>query len=312
MKRVWKLISYLVLGLVSFTFFFYLTFPYEVLKETIVLNASEATGLNVHIGELGPSFPLGVKSESVRIGSSTGNKVQLSKVNISISTFALLLGNLSLHVDLEDAKKGTFELNVGISIFDLLKGQYPVWPKSIYLEARAFLFGEIVDFVLKNQSESPDVNPLVKPLLESVDVDGQLNADVDLSIDSSDLTKSSGTAEIRLTKTVLKSLNDNLPLPDQIFSKALIKAKLDKGALFVDKSSGFVSQDLNIGIGGKIIQKPQLDKSDLDFNIPIKLGPPLQEQLGIILDAVAQRQTKGELEIKVTGALDPGPHISFL
>ena len=248
----------------------------------------------------------------MRIGSSTGNKVQLSKVNISISTFALLLGNLSLHVDLEDAKKGTFELNVGISIFDLLKGQYPVWPKSIYLEARAFLFGEIVDFVLKNQSESPDVNPLVKPLLESVDVDGRLNADVDLSIDSSDLTKSSGTAEIRLTKTVLKSLNDNLPLPDQIFSKALIKAKLDKGALFVDKSSGFVSQDLNIGIGGKIIQKPQLDKSDLDFNIPIKLGPPLQEQLGIILDAVAQRQTKGELEIKVTGALDPGPHISFL
>lgn len=312
MKRVWKIFSYLFLGLISFTFFFYLTFPYEVLKETIVLNASEATGLNVHIGELGPSFPLGVKSEAVRIGSSTGNKVQLSKVNISVSTFALLLGKISVQIDLEDAKKGTFELNVGISIFDLLKGQYPVWPQSIYLEARTFLFGEIVDFVLKNQSDSPDVNPLIKPLLESVDVDGQLNADVDLSIDSSDLTKSSGTAEIRLTKTVLKSLNDNLPLPDQIFSKALIKAKLDKGALFVDKSSGFISQDLNIGIGGKIIQKPQLDKSDLDFNIPIKLGPPLQEQLGIILDAVAQRQTKGELEIKVTGALDPGPHISFL
>ena len=312
MKRRWKLGAYIFLGIGSFIFFFYLTFPYEVLKETIVLKASETTGLNITIGELSPSFPMGLKSRSVGIGQGSGGKLKLNRTDVSLGFWALFIGEARVRVALEDASHGTFDLSIGISVLDVLRGSYPVWPRTIYLEARNFLFGDLVDFILKRQAGSSDVNPLVQPLLESIDVDGLLNADVDLRINSSDLSGSAGTAEVRLVNAVVKSLNENLEIPDQAFTKALIKARLAKGILSVDESSGFISQDLSIGIGGRIVQKPHLARSDMDFVIPVTLGPPLQEQFGLILDTVAQRQTKGSVEIRISGALDPGPHISVL
>ncbi|MCB9228108.1 MAG: type II secretion system protein GspN [Deltaproteobacteria bacterium] len=312
MKRIWKITLYISLGLSSFLFFFYLTFPYEILKETIVLNASEASGLNISIHKIRPGFLMGIKGSSVQIGTSSGNKIRLRQADVNLSFLSFFVGEARFHIELEDEQQGTFDLNIGFSLTDLIKGQSPLWPSSVVLDAREFLFGDIVDFLLKQQSESPEANPLLQPLLESIDLDGRMNANINLSINSADLNNSSGSAEVRLTNLIIRSRNSNLPIPDQMFSKAIIMAKLNKGVLSVDQSSGFVSQDLSVGIGGKIIQKPQLAKSDLDFQVPVKLGPPLQEQFGIILDTMAQRQTKGAVEISISGALVPGPHISFL
>lgn len=309
MKKFGKLIAYLVLAAVSFVFFLYLTFPYEVLKETAILKASDATGLSLEIGELGPSFPLGFKGKEIKV-SSTDYQLRFKSAVVSLSFLSFFIGKARVDLSLEDSKNGHLDCEVALSIFDLIQGFY--WPSNIYMKSEKFLFGQLVDFALNQQAQSPGVNLMVKPWLESVDVDGQLDADIDLTIDSSDLKSSAGTAVVKLQNTVLKSLNPNLPIPDQIFTKALIESKLQNGVLTISNKSGFVSQDLAINISGKVLQKPQLAKSTIDFNLGIVLAEPLQEQFGIIFDALAQRETKGKVNIKIQGPLTPQPKVTFL
>ncbi|MFK7823045.1 MAG: type II secretion system protein GspN [Oligoflexales bacterium] len=309
MKNFGKLIAYIVLAISSFIFFLYLTFPYEVLKETAILKASEATGLSLEIGELGPSFPLGFKGKEIKV-ASTDYQLRFKSAVVSLSFLSFFLGKARVDLSLEDSKNGHLDCEVALSILDIIKGIY--MPSNIYMESRKFLFGQLVDFALNRQAQAPGVNLMLKPWLESVDVDGQLDADIDLSIDSGDLKSSEGTAVVELQNTVLKSLNPNLPIPDQVFTKALIDSKLKNGVFTISKKSGFTSQDLMVDISGKVTQKPQLMRSTIDFSLNIELAAPLQEQFGIIFDALAQRETKGKVNIKVQGPLTPQPKVTFL
>ena len=309
MKKFGKLIAYIVLAVSSFIFFLYLTFPYEVLKETAILKASEATGLSLEIEELGPSFPLGFKGKEIKV-ASTDYQLRFKSAVVSLSFLSFFIGKARVDLSLEDSKNGHLDCEVALSLFDIIQGVY--LPSNIYMESRKFLFGQLVDFALNQQAQSPGVNLMVKPWLESVDVDGQLDADIDLSIDSKDLKSSEGTAVVKLQNTVLKSLNPNLPIPDQVFSKALIESKLQNGVFTISKKSGFISQDLSIDLSGKVTQKPQLMRSLIDFNLKIVLAAPLQEQFGIIFDALAQRETKGKVNIKIQGPLTPQPNVTFL
>lgn len=312
MKNLWKITAYIFLSLFSFIFFLYLTFPYEVLKETLVLKASETTGMTIRIGSLGPSFPIGVSADNISITES-GRNIQLKHASANISMLSTLLGSIQLDLELEDNKRGILEASVSVGIFDLFKmHKSTILPNYFFVEARKFLFGQIIDFILNMQAKAPDANLLVKPLLEGIDIDGQMNADIDISIDSDDLSKSQGTATISLFNTILKSVDENIDIPDQVFTKALIKSSFKNGKLLVDKSSGFVSQDLSIGFGGKIIQKPQLIRSTIDFNIPISLSGPLKDSFGFILDAMANRETKGKVSLKISGSLVPTPSIEWL
>ena len=61
MKKFGKFSAYAALAISSFIFFLYLTFPYEVLKETAILKISEATGLSIEMSDLGPKFPFAKK-----------------------------------------------------------------------------------------------------------------------------------------------------------------------------------------------------------------------------------------------------------
>ena len=55
MKRTLRIFGLIGLFFVSFLVFLFLTFPYEVLKETVAAEVSKATGYLVRIGDLGPS-----------------------------------------------------------------------------------------------------------------------------------------------------------------------------------------------------------------------------------------------------------------
>ena len=309
MKKFPKTLAYSVLGVSSFLFFFYLTFPYEVLKETLVLKISETTNLSIEVDELGPAFPLGLKGQGIKISGSSYN-LKFKSVVASVSIFSLLVGKTGINIELEDSKDGFLEFKVAFGILDLIRSEYR--PTNLYLNSKKFYFGPLVDFVLNQQAQAPDVNLMVKPWLESVGfTSGNLNADIDLSINHNDLKQSEGTANVKLDNTVLKSLNPNLPIPDQSFSKASIMSKLKNGMFTISEKSGFISQDLIVNITGDIQQKPQIMKSVVNFTFGIEMGKPLHEQFGIIFNALAQKETNGKFEIRMQGALSPQPNVTF-
>lgn len=311
MKRSWKIATYVALAVSTFLFFFYLSFPYEVFKESLILKGSEVTGLNIQIGSLSPGFPLGLEGEQLSI-SSPKQTIKLQSASANIGFFSLLIGNLKLKLELQDTQQGSCDITMTFSLFDVLTEQDSLVPTSLSVAAHEFMFGQIVAFALNQYASSPTTNLMLKPLLESIELEGKLTADVDLDIDSSDIKSSQGMALLTIQNMVLKSLNSNLAIPNQIFSKVLVKANLQNGELVFDKSSALVSQDLFIGLAGKLTQKPNLSQSLLDFTISLQLGAPLMEQLGFILDTLTQRDTQGKIQIRIQGPVEPQPQISIL
>ncbi len=287
----------------SFVTFLFFTFPYEVLKEMISGELSEATGYAIEIGDMTSAFPLGVKASNISLVSPGGNeRFVLDRAKMRVSVLALMIGRVSLSADLE-AKSGSLNLAGGIGIFDLLRGLF--LPKWVSLDANGFPLSELVGFVLGSMSSSPTANPMVAPLLSSIGVNGFLTGAIEFSFDSKNPVQSSGKAMLAINKAELKLSNPTLGLPDQIFKKAELKAKVENGSLILDKSSGFIAEEIEILPEGKVSLKPTMSSSLLDMNIQIKLHGGLKEKFGFIIDAVTGTATgDGQLTTQLRGPLE--------
>ncbi len=311
MNRIWKISGFTALGIGSFFFFVYLMFPYNILKEALSLKVSEMSGINLSIGKLGVKLPVGVSLEDITISSQSAEKLELRHVSANLSVLSLLIGNLTVSFNIEDQKEGTIYGKQSFSLPGLLFGHFAI-PHYVYLKADNFRIGPVIGFVLAVTRDSDAVSPLLKPLLESIQVGARLNSTVDLDINTNQFQKSQGEVLINLAELKIKSLTENIPIPDQTFSKAILKTTLKSGVMEVDKSSGFVSNDLTLGLSGKITQKPEFGNSMVDLKVDIDVGKGLQEHVGIILDAVAQKETNGKMQIKLHGTLQPSPSVTIL
>lgn len=312
MRSVAKVFFLVCLGFFSFTFFFYLSFPYEVLKEVVASNASEATGLNVNIGGMRPRLPLGIEVSKVSLATPNGQTIEIANVGANLKVLDLLLGRIGFDLELTDNQRGYLEANASFSAFDLMTGGATM-PRSIWLDAQKFNIGTILNFVLENQAKDQDTNVMVKPLLNAFEVEAKLNAKVDFSIDSNNLANSEGTAQFNFINAALIISDKNLTdLPNQEFEKALVEATFKNGRLLVDDKSSLISKDLHIGLSGEIIQKPQIEKTQFNLKVGVELREALKSQFTWILNAAAKKETDGKIEIQITGSLTPGPRVKIL
>ncbi len=302
MRNPLKTAGYVVLFLVSFIFFVYFTFPYEVLKENVSAELSSATGYSIHIGKLGSKFPIGLEARDVNIDSSGASPLQISKFKVRISLLSLLIGRVSVEVEVVDKGGGTFAAEVTLSAFKLIFSQAAL-PSRIELESDNFSIGQWIDFALGALSKGSSVNPLLAPILTKLGFIGKLKAKVEFDLDSGDPTQSNGTANIQLKDALLKLSDPAFNLPDQKFSKAGIQAKLAGGTLTLDKGSGFIAQDFSLETDGKVLLKGTLAKSTVDIAIKLSLKKALKEQFGSILDAILGGSRDGEISFKVSGTL---------
>ncbi|MDD9952609.1 MAG: type II secretion system protein GspN [Zetaproteobacteria bacterium] len=312
MKKLSNSLIYLLVGVLSFFFFLYLSFPYNLLKESLTLRLNQNSEYRVKLGELSPHLPLGVQVDDLSF-SMYGKAMELKHVELELSLLSLLAGNVKVNFHVDDVEKGYLSGTVIYSMGALLSGTTDeLIPKHLYIDAKNFIFGNIVDFILNAQANSPNVNMLLKPWLESIDINGKLNLLVDMDISPKDLRNSTGKLELNIDRMSLKSLNESLSIPEQIFSRFRVKAKLTTGMLVFDKSSGLQSQDLSLSVQGKITQKPQILKSQLDILAALELGEPLQKEFGFIIDTFLQVESNGKLNIQVRGPLTPKPTLEFL
>ena len=302
MSRPIRISGLIGLFFISFLFFLYFTFPYGVLKEALRSQIATATGIDVRMKSMGPKFPVGVTADEIEI-RSPGSDVPLKfkQLKVSVGLLNLLIGRVGVGVGLVDASGGTLNAGVKMGILGLISGD--MLPKSITLESERFPLDNIVKFALSAQANAPDANPMVAPLLKKIGMVGELNADVDFGLDSSDPSKSKGAASIKLNKAILKLNDPALSLPDQQFSKAQVLANLDNGVLAIDQSSGLTAQELELSIKGKVNVKANFMTSPMDLTIGIKLNKGLKDQFGFLVDAFTGSTSNGEVSLQLKGPL---------
>jgi type II secretion system protein N len=299
MKKPLEILSLLGLFLFSFVLFLYLTFPYEVLKETISVELSGATGYSVRIGELSPRLPLGaeVKDVAIEIDDSAGG-LKFSSISADISLFSLLIGNIAPEMEIESGG-GKLKLESELSVFDLIGGNF--FPTSVSIEAKKFPVDDLITFTLN--SGDPSSNPMIG-LLSNIGLKAKLNGNIDFELNSKNLTRSKGAVNLNLSDAKLILSHPMVGLADQKFKRAKIMASVESGKIQIDKTSKFVSNDLDIGLSGKVDLQSRIQQSRLNLEVAIKVGGEIQKVFGWIIGSATKDPARdSQCKIRVKGLL---------
>ena len=285
---------YIALAVVSFVFFFLVSFPWGVLKEAVVAQIRGVSPIGVQIADLGPSLPLGFQADGVKLSSADGSKeVELKHVEVNISLLSLFIGDLGLSVGIIDKMGGELELDTDISISKIVSGE--ALPSNIHLNSNKFSIGGLASLGLNVYSDFAD--ELVKGLIKQIDLRGKLNGIVNLNINSSNPTQSKGKVKLNIDKMILAINDPNLDIAPQRFKKAKITANLKNGSLSVDKSSGFHSQEVTVDLSGILKFSKPIPRSSLNFNIALKLMGQLQENFGFLLSMAGGSDSNANYKI---------------
>lgn len=302
-RVVLQVVALVALFLLSFVLFLFLTFPYEVLKESLAAEISQNTGLIVRIGDMSADFPLGMTAEKVKIESPTGtHSMSFKSLSVDVAVLKLLLGKVAVEVSATEGI-GELELGADFGIFDLIANQ-PV-PKRFRFESKNFPLDDLVGFGLNTVASSPTANPMVAPLISAIGVSALLNGKADFSLDGKNPAQSTGEMEISLTKAILKLSHPSLGLPDQEFKSAKIGAKVENGSVVFAKNSGFISDELELLTEGKIALKQQPLNSNLDLKVVFRLNKGLKEKFGFLIDAMTgSASSEGQLTMQLRGPME--------
>lgn len=299
-KKLFGSVGYTILFIVSFLFFVFMTFPYSVLKESVVSQISEQTGLNIRIQEFGPAIPLGFYAEKVAVTPAQGGPtLQFEKARVSLSIFRLFIGDLAVNVQLATANKGTLNSQASWKIWKVITGRLGN-PRRLILEANRFDLGNSMDFLLKYSAQQ--ANDLIKGVLNQMSLTGILNGDMQLVMASDDPIQSSGEVNLEILNGVLDLNDPNLNIPAQNFSKALIRANLKGGRFVLDNSSGLAAEEISIALNGSANLRHPLDRSILDIDINLQLQGTLKDNFGFLLSMMGSGSDESA-NYKLTGTM---------
>ena len=282
-KSYFRWIWYVGLFLFSFLIFFLFTFPYGVVKEAVISQVSQATGLNIRVKDVGPSFPIGIDAEELKISTQDAMaQVEFRSVDFTISVLYLFVGKLKVDAELVSKNKGKIDASASFGILQLIGGDFV--PRNISLESQDFELGPIVTLALREKSKT--ANELVKDLMNQITFVGNLTGRTEIKLATSEPIQSVGTVDLQLKKASLTINNPNLSLARQVFEKGLIKGNLANGKLSIDPNSALNSQELKVGFKGNSVLRNPFENSILDFVIALKLEGTLKDNFGFVLSVM--------------------------
>jgi hypothetical protein len=299
-----KTIAAMVLVFVlSFFTFLYLSFPYGVLKESISSQVQVATGVTMRMDSFGPAFPIGFSAKNVEIYKGQSTRIKLSEVSVKLSILQLLMLNLAIYVDAEHPSGGSLDVGIGFKVFDVLRGRLSM-PSFVSMVADRFQLDSLAAFGIQTAVASGVGGPVAGQLLEKLGIKGKLNGEVDLELDSSNISQSNGEMKISFTDAVLVLSDPALNFPDQAFQTAQLSAKLTGGTLDIHPTTRFTTEGLDLGIDGKVVLKAQTAQSDLRLKAFARLKGLLGEQYGALVDAFSGGLAKnGALDVQISGSI---------
>lgn len=298
-RNYFRWLWYSGLFIVSFLVFFLFTFPYGVVKEAVVGEISQSTGLNIRVKEIGPSFPIGIDAEGLKIATQDSMaQVEFNSADVTVSILPLFIGRVTFNLELVSKNKGILEASVTFGLLQLIS-QKDMVPSRINLESKDFELGPIVTLMLREKSKS--ANDMVKDLMTQITFLGNLSGKAEIKLATSEPIQSTGTVDLQLKKATLDLNNPNLVVARQNFEKALIKGSLQNGKLTIDPNSALNSQELKVAFKGNSVLRNPFETSLLDFLIAIKLQGTLKDNFGFIMSVIGGNE--GGVNYTINGNL---------
>lgn len=285
-----RILSYTLLGLFSFFFFLYVTFPYGVIKEVIVDKATrqiQSSGLPVRlsIGSLEPYWLTGVQLENVNLTnvSSQNANLRFGIVRARLKLLSLFVGNISVNVYMTQVG-GSLDLDVALPLSTVLAGApSPSWAE---IEIKSFSTDPFFNHALAYAAASTDpAMVLVAPLLSKTSIGGQITGQISFSNDNPEhFGNAKGNFEISVNEGFLHIADETLKIRRQAFETADIDLSFENNALVIGEQTRFAAQDIEIGLNGRLTL-PNLSRQapQANFNLMLTMRDKIEESLGFIV-----------------------------
>lgn len=264
---LWKRIS-AYSAFVSFALVttFFLTFPYDALRERVKQEADKA-GLYVRMGSLGPGL-LGLRATDVQVskkavGDQVPESVNIDSVSVGPSFFPpglsvkakLLGGSVSTRV----SGMSTSRIKIDAEDLDLSRGN------------------------IKGFS-GVDLGGTVEAHVDVTLPQDMSQATGSLKLESKGLTINGGTANLTIPQFGPEPAP--IDLPKIVFGDVNGAITIDKGLATIDEFKT-KSSDLEIAISGTTKLAKRIDYAEPNLEVRIKPDPEFQKRLGLVGSALS-------------------------
>jgi type II secretion system protein N len=281
---VWKrVVGYTLFALLALVATFFLTFPYETLKETMKTQA-QAQGYVLRMGSLGPGL-FAVRAKNVEISKVAPPNadenapdpvpMMIDSITVGPALFPpglsvkanLLGGDITAKVSGLGATK---RLRVDVEDLDLSKG-------NLKTASGIDLAGEIEAHL--------DVSVPVAAAAPNTPAEPDLTqANGTMTLNTKGLTINGGTANITIPQFGPEPTPVDLPKIQ--FGEIVGKMKIEKGVATMEEFKS-KSDDLELNLGGTIKMAKRLEYSEPNMELRVKPNPEFQKRLGMLGSALS-------------------------
>ena len=312
MKYVLRTLFYTLTFGALFFIFLVITFPFGLIKESLVIPLSAALRQPVAVERISVGLPPRITLHSLSMSHSQDpdGSLNIHRIQAGLKLRHLFLGQVTVWLKMMDHKEsrktgeGVLHLETQFRATDLISQS--TLPAVIKLKARKFPLTDLISYGMKTYVASPKANVLISPLLEQISFKGFLESNTHLTFASQKPTSLSGDMDIRLSDFQFTSTDPNLLIPEQNFKAATLKASIQKGTIRFDPRSAFEAPDIALGVKGMIQLADRLPRSSSDLSIDLEMRGVILDQLGVIVQMATMQQQDswdGKLTLDLKGPL---------
>ncbi len=275
---LWKrILGYSAFAIVALVLMFFVTFPYDALRERIRVEADNA-GYFVRVGSMGPGF-FSVRASDVKISKKSDadpppEAMQIDSLSIGPSLFPLGVkvkaGVLGGTVATRVGAFGSTRVVVDVDGLDLTKGNLKGFSGIDFggtIDAH-------VDLTLPKTAAAP--NAPAEPDLSQ--------ASGTISLTTSALAINGGQANIAIPQFGPEPTP--IDLPKIVLGDLTGKITIDKGSAKVDDFKS-KSPDLELNLSGAIKLAKKFDYCEPQLEVRVKPDPEFQKRLGLLGSALS-------------------------
>jgi len=291
MPKIVRWLAYLGLFVFSFFIFLYWTFPYDVLKERLIISAEQQLGsaYDVRISGFSPSFFTGAVLKDVKVLKYDGDNpvtfLSASKVKLRAGLGGLLFGKANIKFNVKGSKGS-------------VSGVYKPVDDG---------FGLNLDFSDFNLGDLGFITGSGSAKLAS-----ELNGEIDININKRQMLQSTGKADISIDNVVLKAGDivfgegAAFTIPEIVFSKgsgSKIKFELNKGSIKVQELK-LQDGDLKLDLSGEVFMASIFKNYRMNLKGTFSVSQKIEQAIPVLFMIEKQRQSDGSYPLTVTGRIE--------
>ena len=275
-----RFIGYVLLFVVSFVFFLYWMFPYEILKDRMITEIERQMGesVEVSIEEMEPYLFTGVEIKKLEIKLHEGETVypviKLDKLQVRIAILSALFGSPRINL-LANLGKGKIAGTVSQS-------------------------GSVLDFFIKLDGVDLAAIRLLSAKM-GISISSRIDGDIRMKLDQQRITRSSGKINLGFRAF---DLHESELIPTKISlakgRDAKFLATLGKGVLSL-QSFKLAGGDLNLDLQGKVFLSAEPANSRLNLSGSFATTKQLEKALPFLFIIEKQKGADGKYPLSFTG-----------